>query len=125
VQDEEMMDLMDQIMADDIVFLAPTYHKERRDKMFTKMALVGVTKAFKAFKYTRAILGDEGFALEFDCTVGEGGPFMRGVDLVGLNAEGRIVRFEVMARPPKSVLKLLELQTAFMREAGMLPPPTK
>ncbi len=116
------MELIDEIMAEEIVFAAPTYHKERRDKMFTKVALVGVSKAFKNFKYTRAILGDEGFALEFECNVGDGGPFLRGVDLVTLNAEGKIVRLEVMARPPKSVLKLLDMQTAFMREAGMLPP---
>ena len=30
-----------------------------------------MTKAFKRFKYTRAFLGDEGFALEFECNLGK------------------------------------------------------
>ena len=45
-----------------------------------------------------------------------------GIDLVTLNSEGKVSRFEVMARPPKAVLHLLELQTAFMTEMGMVKP---
>ncbi|CAE7652162.1 unnamed protein product, partial [Symbiodinium pilosum] len=115
--DGRLLEILDEILIDEPLFLAPTYHKERRDKQFIKFALVGVTKAFKRFKYTRAFLGDEGFALEFECNLGkEDGPFMRGVDLVALNAEGKVTRFEVMARPPKTVLQLLDLQTKFLAQ---------
>ncbi|CAE7543711.1 unnamed protein product [Symbiodinium sp. CCMP2456] len=121
--DTRLLEILDQILIDEPVFLAPTYHKERRDKQFIKFALLGVCKAFKRFKYTRAFLGDAGFALEFECNLGsENGPMMRGIDLVTLNSEGKVSRFEVMARPPKAVLHLLELQTAFMTEMGMVKP---
>ena len=95
--DGRLLEILDEILVEEPLFLAPTYHKERRDKQFIKFALVGVTKAFKRFKYTRAFLGDEGFALEFECNLGkEDGPMMRGVDLVTLNSEGKITRFEVL-----------------------------
>ena len=119
--DGRLLEILDDILIDEPLFLAPTYHKERRDKQFIKFALVGVCKAFKRFRYTRAFLGDEGFALEFECNLGkEDGPFMRGTDLVTLNSEGKVTRFEVMARPPKAVLHLLDLQTTFMEKMGMV-----
>mmetsp|Transcript_3542 Transcript_3542/g.5131 ORF Transcript_3542/g.5131 Transcript_3542/m.5131 type:complete len:197 (-) Transcript_3542:40-630(-) len=120
---EGMETVLDSILDENIVFLAPTYLKARRNKAFTIMALLGVTKAFKGFKYTRIFVGDEGFALEFECNIGsEDGLFMRGIDLMKVNESGKITSFEVMARPPKAVLQLLELQTNFLRAAGMVPP---
>lgn len=120
---EDMLNKLDDVFADDILFLAPTYLKPRRNKEFVKYALLGVSKAFKNFKYTRAFLGDDGFALEFECNIVENdGHFMRGVDLITLNEAGRISKLEVMARPPKAVLKLLDFQTAFLREKGIIPP---
>ncbi|GBG26410.1 Hypothetical Protein FCC1311_026312 [Hondaea fermentalgiana] len=122
--DQDMLEILEDIMDDNVVFLAPTYWKERRSKEFIKYALVGVTKAFKNFKYTRIFLNDKGFALEFECNVEtEDGPFLRGVDMVTVDtATGKITRFEVMCRPPKAVLKLLDFQTAFMRKMGLIPP---
>lgn len=126
-RDEEMMKIMDEIMDDNVVFLAPTYWKERRSKEFIKYALVGVSKAFKNFKYTRVFFHDDGFALEFEANVEtEDGPFLRGVDMVTVDpSTGKITRFEVMCRPPKAVLKLLDFQTAFMRKVGLIPPAKK
>jgi len=123
-EDSRLLDILDVILDDNILFLAPTYLKERRDKKFVKLALVGVTKAFKNFKYSRAMLFDDGFALEFECNIETpDGPVMRGVDLVTLDKRtGKIIKFEVMARPPKPVMKLLDFQTKFLRENGILAP---
>ena len=121
--DASMLLMLEDIMDEDVVFLAPTYGKERKNKAFTVMALVGVGKAFKNFKYTRIFIGDKALALEFSCNIEtEQGLLFRGIDLITLNDDGKIVRFEVMGRPPKAALKLLELQTAFMRSAGLIPP---
>mmetsp|Transcript_20655 Transcript_20655/g.36704 ORF Transcript_20655/g.36704 Transcript_20655/m.36704 type:complete len:202 (-) Transcript_20655:42-647(-) len=120
--EEYLVNILNEIFSEDVLFLAPTYHKERRDKKFVVVALIGVTKAFHNFKYTRVFLGDEGVALEFECNIGEGGPLARGIDLITLNEQGQISRFEVMARPPKAMLKLLELQSDFMQSRGLIPP---
>ena len=54
--------------------------------------------------------------LEFECTVGEDGPTMRGVDLITFNKDGKITEIEVMARPPNAVAELGEKQTTFLRK---------
>lgn len=40
--------------------------------------------------------------LEFKCRIGDEGPYIRGIDLITLNDEGKIVLLEVMTRPPKA-----------------------
>ncbi|CAJ1332302.1 unnamed protein product [Effrenium voratum] len=117
--EQAMMKGLNELFHDDIVFLAPTYLKERKDKKFSMLALLGVSKAFKNFEYTREMVDDKqlSLALEFTCNIGKpDGLVMRGVDLITLDAAtGKAIRFEVMARPPKAVLELLDLQSKFIK----------
>lgn len=118
---EEFNRLGDELFADDVVFLPPTYLKARKGKQFTKMALMGVSVLFKDFVYKREFIGPRDIALEFECRCGEGGPVLHGIDLIELNETGdKIVKFAVMGRPPNAVQKILEHQSKFLKDKGML-----
>ena len=106
---------LEQLFSDSATFKPPTYFKSR-DKQFAIMALKGVSQLFKEFRYTREFIGERDMALEFVCKCGENGPELQGVDLITLDANGKIKEFAVVARPPKAVQAILEHQSKFMAE---------
>lgn len=56
-EEEKAMDLLSLLFSEDVSFKAPTYWKTRKSKKFAIFALVGVSKVFKDFKYTREFIG--------------------------------------------------------------------
>lgn len=122
LSDSEFISAISSLLADDVVFKAPTYLKQRKSKEFTAFALLGVTKVFKDFEYTRKILSRRALALEFSCRIGTDGLQMRGIDLISFNDSGKITEIEVLARPPNAVMKLQELQADFLSKSGILKP---
>lgn len=105
---------MDALFSEKVEMKPPTYFKTRKSKPFTLMALKGVSKLFKDFRYTREFIGERDMALEFVCKCGENGPELQGVDLIKLDENGKIIEFAVVSRPPKAVQVLLEHQSKFM-----------
>lgn len=104
------------ILADDIVFLAPTYWKPRTGKVAVMFILTAVTQLFEDFSYVRRWIDDRDWALEFSARIGD--LSLKGIDLIHLNEDGLIDSLEVMIRPPNAVTalraameqKLVELQ---------------
>lgn len=104
------------ILRDDVKFHSPFVWKPKEGKPMTTAILMTVTKVFKNFRYVREITNDSHWALEFEAEIGEFS--LRGVDLIELDADGRISDFEVMVRPANALQKLGAEVTRRLAEIG-------
>ena len=93
----------------DVKFYPPTYWSEWKGADETLVLLKCVSEVFgDSFKYDRQWLSDDGrdWCLEFEAEIdGDENKksTVQGVDLVKLDADGKIVEFRVLARPPNAV----------------------
>ena len=111
---------LDELLADDVVFLSPVVHTPQEGKAVTKLYLMAAFNVFPGdekkernggadgesskFKYVREVVGTHDAVLEFETEVD--GIFVNGVDMITWNDEGRIVEFKVMIRPLKAIQKI-------------------
>lgn len=96
--------ILDAILADDINFHSPFVWKPKEGKPAATHILMTVSGVFENFRYVREIIGDTDWCLEFEATIGD--LSLRGVDLIRLGNDGRIVDFEVMIRPANALQAL-------------------
>ncbi len=96
--------ILDKILADVINFHSPFVWKPKEGKPAAAHILMTVSGVFEDFKYVREIIGEADWCLEFEAKIGD--LTLRGVDLIRLGADGRIVDFEVMIRPANSLQAL-------------------
>ncbi len=96
--------ILDEILADDVEFRPPTYWTPRRGRHEAALILGTVAGVFEDFRYGREWVDGDDWALEFTARVG--GLELKGVDLIRLDGQGKIVDFEVVARPPNAVAAL-------------------
>lgn len=112
-----------EILADDVVFMPPTYWAEWRGAKAVSLVLSHVGEVFSDFRYRRVMGSGKDWALEFQCKVGELDAV--GVDLLTLDDAGKIATFEVAMRPLKTVAALREAMNARVaqdpRFAGLKP----
>lgn len=96
-------DGLNELLADDAVFVSPVVHTPQRGKAITRLYLSAAFQVFfnPSFRYVREIVGPNDAMLEFETEID--GINVNGVDIVQWNAEGRIVEFKVMLRPLKAV----------------------
>ncbi|CAN5701165.1 nuclear transport factor 2 family protein [soil metagenome] len=94
-------EILDEILDDDVKFHSPFVWKPKDGKMMAAKILTTVTTVFEDFKYVREIFGANDWALEFEANVG--GLTLRGVDLIKLDDDGKIIDFEVMIRPANAL----------------------
>lgn len=97
------LELLDQQLADDCVFVSPVVHTPQEGKQLS----------FGYLSAAQKLLGGEDFAYlrEFDCgqrAVLEfgrnlNGIYIEGVDMIEWNDADKIVQFKVMVRPKKAV----------------------
>lgn len=92
------------ILHDTVKFHSPFIWKPKHGKASATAILLAATEVFVDFRYVREIRNDSHWALEFEATVGEFS--LRGVDLIELDANGKIVDFEVMIRPANALAAL-------------------
>lgn len=92
------------ILRDDVKFHSPFVWKPKEGKAVTTAILLTVTKVFANFRYVREIVNDSAWALEFEAMIGEFS--LRGVDLIELDADGKIADFEVLIRPANALQML-------------------
>jgi len=97
-------EILDEILAEDVKFHSPFIWKPKDGKAVTIVILTTVTKVFEDFRYIREIIDEQNFALEFEARVGE--LTLRGVDLIQLGDDGKIIDFEVMIRPANALQAL-------------------
>ena len=106
--EQQKLEILDKILADDVVFHSPVLHTPQRGKTLTKMYLSAAYHIFskQEFIYVREILQDNRACLEFQTEID--GIVINGVDLIQCDDSGKITDFKVMIRPLKGLQKLRE-----------------
>lgn len=95
--------LLDELLAEDVVFYSPVVHTPQVGKAITAMYLKAAMHVFgnESFRYVREVAGESDAVLEFETEID--GITVNGVDMIRWNAEGRITEFKVMVRPLKAI----------------------
>lgn len=111
---------LEEILAQDCVFLSPVVHTPQVGKELTTMYLTGAMMVFNdSFHYVKEVVTEEHAVLEFVCEVE--GTVINGVDIITFDAQGQIVEFKVMIRPLKAInmmqAKMFELLSSMSAEA--------
>ncbi|SFT92636.1 nuclear transport factor 2 family protein [Sedimentitalea nanhaiensis] len=90
-----------EILAEDVTFMPPTYFATWIGRAPVAAVLGHVGQVFSDFKYRRVMGDGHDWALEFQCKIGDLDAV--GVDLITLNDDGLIQKFEVVMRPYKTI----------------------
>lgn len=110
--------ILDEILAEDVKFHSPFVWKPKEGKMMTKAILIAASQTFQNFRYIREIAENNNFMLEFEAQVGEF--TLRGVDIIALGDDGKIIDFEVMVRPANALQALGMEMTRKLSEKGLI-----
>lgn len=89
------------LLAENVQFQPPTYWKTWTGRDAVAAVLGHVGQVFSDFEYRRVMGDGEDWALEFQCKIGDLDAV--GVDLLTLDQDGLIAKFEVVMRPHKSI----------------------
>lgn len=128
--------LLDELLAEDVVFHSPVVHTPQKGKALTRLYLSAAFGVFSSkgdgesvkpsadkkpsaekksspFRYVREIYGERDAMLEFVTEID--GIVINGVDIISWNDANLITDFKVMVRPLKAI-NLLHAQMARMLE---------
>lgn len=98
------MDTLREHLSEDVLFYSPAFHKPKQGKDALILILSTVIEVFENFTYHRQLSDGSNLFLEFSANIGT--LDLKGIDLIGLNAEGKIQTFEVMVRPGNALQAL-------------------
>ena len=98
------LDGLRRILADDVRLGAPPYWSKLEGVDLVCHLLGLVITTIEGFTYHREWRSEDGVALEFTGRVGE--QELQGVDLIALNADGKVTSLDVPMRPVNSVVAL-------------------
>ena len=100
------INLLDELLADDVVFYSPVVWTPQEGKFLTKLYLLSAAQVIggRHFKYTQEIVSNKAAMLEFTTVLDE--VTINGVDIIEFNDQGQIASFKVMVRPLKAINKL-------------------
>ena len=92
------MSLLNDLLADDVVFRSPVAFKPYEGKQVVFFILTNVIQVFENFTYHREFFteDEQSVVLEFSAVVSE--KQLKGIDMIRFNEQGQIVEFEVMIR---------------------------
>ncbi len=94
--------LLNEIIAEDCVFLSPVVHTPQEGRDITILYLSGAMHVLNdGFRYTKEVVAGNHAVLEFECVIDK--IKVNGVDIMTFNDEGKITEFKVMVRPLKAV----------------------
>lgn len=110
---------LDDLLADDVVFISPVVHTPQHGKPIAKAYLSAAFQVFfnSSFRYVREILGPSDAMLEFETEID--GVLVNGVDLIKWNDANQIIEFKVMLRPLKAVNLIHERMGAMLATSRM------
>jgi hypothetical protein len=96
------LDRLDEILAEECVFLSPIVHAPQQGRDLTRLYLNGALSVFnESFRYLKEVVTPQHAVLEFTCEVD--GIVVNGVDIMTFDEGGKITEFKVMLRPLKAV----------------------
>lgn len=110
--------ILDEILAENVKFHSPFVWKPKEGKMMAKAILIAASQTFQDFRYVREIAENNNFMLEFEAKVSE--LTLRGVDIIALGDDGKIIDFEVMIRPANALQSLGMEMTRKLSEKGLI-----
>ncbi|MEZ5570232.1 MAG: nuclear transport factor 2 family protein [Halioglobus sp.] len=96
------MHRLDEVLAEDCVFISPVLHTPQAGRELTKKYLGGAFQVFNdSFHYVKEVVDGPYAVLEFECDLD--GIIVNGVDIMTFDEAGMISEFKVMVRPLKAV----------------------
>ncbi len=100
--------LLDDLLADDVVFRSPAVFAPQEGKELTAAYLRAALQVLgPSLRYVGQWHDQAGAVLEFEADLD--GSYVQGVDILRWNAEGKLISFTVMVRPLRGLQKLVEL----------------
>ncbi len=106
-------DLLDDLLADDVVFRSPAVFAPQEGKAVTTEYLRAAMVVLGPSLHYVGEWHDEASAvLEFEAELD--GLFVQGVDMLRWNGENKLVSFTVLVRPIRGLQKLVELMARQM-----------
>ncbi len=103
--------LLDDLLADDVVFRSPAVFAPVEGKALTYGYLSAALKVLgPSLRYVSQWHDQAGAVLEFEADLD--GVYVQGVDILRWNAEDKLVSFTVMVRPLRGLQRLVELMAA-------------
>ena len=100
--------LLDDLLADDVVFRSPAVFAPQEGKPLTAGYLTAALEVLgPSLRYVSQWHDQASAVLEFEADLG--GVYVQGVDILRWNAEGKLVSFTVIVRPLRGLQKLVEL----------------
>jgi len=106
------------VLAENVVFHSPVVHTPQRGRELTTMYLVAATQVLGGdkFRYVREVVSGRDIVLEFETEVD--GLHINGVDMMHLDADGRIDDFKVMVRPLKAINAVHQAMRRMLEQAA-------
>ena len=100
--------LLDDLLADDVVFRSPAVFAPQHGKTLTTLYLTGALAVLgPSLRYISEWHDSGSAVLEFEAELD--GIYVHGVDLMRWNSDDKLVSFTVMVRPMRGLEKLAEL----------------
>jgi len=100
--------LLDDLLADEVVFRSPAVFASQQGKALTVRYLTSAMLVLgPSLRYISEWHDHSSAVLEFEAELD--GIYVQGVDMLRWNGEGRLVSFTVMVRPLRGLEKLIEL----------------
>lgn len=100
--------LLDELLADEVVFRSPAVFAPQEGKPLTASYLTAaLTVLGPSLRYVSQWHDDASAVLEFEADLD--GVYVQGVDMLRWDGEGKLVSFTVMVRPIRGLQKLIEL----------------
>jgi len=110
-------ELLDDLLADDVVFRSPAVFKPQEGKAVTTRYLTSaMTVLGPSLRYVGEWHGETSAVLEFEADLD--GVYVQGVDMLRWNSEDKLVAFTVMVRPMRGLNKLVELMAQELAREG-------
>lgn len=101
-------DMLDDLLAEDVVFRSPAVFAPQVGKALTTSYLSAALKVLgPSLRYVSQWHDHASAVLEFEADLD--GLYIEGVDILRWNAEEKLVSFTVMVRPMRGLQKLVEL----------------
>lgn len=115
------MQVLQDLLADDVVFHSPVVHTPQRGRAITALYLNSAMHTLnnEHFRYEREIIGAHEAVLEFVTEID--GVHINGVDLIRWREDGRIIDFKVMVRPLKAVNALHQAMGQMLQRLSSSP----
>lgn len=85
------------LLAETVELCSPAFWRPKQGKDEVQLILKTVIRVFEDFSYHRQWINGNSWSLEFSARVAD--KALKGIDLIELNDEGKIVRLEVFIRP--------------------------